>query len=450
MNKIYLLVGIASVIFNLKIIPSIPQDSHVKYMGEYQFDEYILQYGDIKQSSKDCDGLIIITNIESKDEIIVIYDDYGYETIRYVSDIGNEEFIGVCDEYYYSENSKLPIYKYTTLIKYNILGEEVEKLVLNYKPVSYDNHHNYLILTDKDNKVHYFDSDFNEFSNIDIEEEWVGVHKVQYQGELYVNGELSLDSDLVYPGYYHIEIKNGEYSFEYSITIHPKVIIDGIQYEEFYTNNIHVYSAGDIYINGDSYTSGQEINDPGNYTIKILGINDYIYEESFVIIPVITYFDGNNTYDFIDNLEITSEITIFSNGTSMLVNQETYNSTIISNPGEYQLVVSGINDLQVILNFHIYPTVKGLTEKTIYDSVTLSVFGEGILNGQTVGGVVIVDTPGEYRLDLIYEDDIYKTFEFTIHNIDPEKLETNDISKIFTYVFILLIVIGGYFILRKK
>ncbi len=450
MDKIYIIFSLISVIFNMKIIPNIPEDSTVKYRGEYLYEIYKLEYGDITQNPKNSDGLLVITNLESEEEVIVTYDNYGYETMRYIADVGNGEFIGICEEYYYSGSFEIPMFKNTMLIKYNILGEELEKFMIDYKPLRYNNHNNYLILVDKENEIHYYDSNFNEIESIVIEEEYFGTHRVQYQGNLYINGELSQNSNITFPGNYQIQVVNAGYSFEYSIVLNPKVLIEGNKYEDFFISDVFVYSSGDIYINNVVYKNGTKINIPGNYTITILGVNDYSYEKMFVIIPVITYFDGKNTSDFIDNLVIDSEITIFSNGISMLVNQELYNSSIITQTGEYQLIVSGINNLQITLNFYIYPTVTGITDKNVYDSVTFRVFGDGVLNGKTVTGTITVDEPGDYQLDLIYEDNIYCTYEFTIQNLTEEVIEINEKYKYLTYVFALLIAVGGYFILRKK
>jgi hypothetical protein len=217
-----------------------------------------------------------------------------------------------------------------------------------------------------------------------------------------------------------------------------------------YTGDINIIAKGQIELNGDSYISGDTISNPGYYNLIIYGVNDYIYQENITIIPSITYSLGNLSYNFVDGLDVYQAITIYSNGMTIFVNDEIYNSKQISDTGDYNLTIYGVNGMQYKLTFSIYPKATGIENKGIYEEIDFTVFGDATLNGETISGNTYLDIPGTYRLDLLLNESIYKSYNFTIIGYTPveEEIEQNIFN--YKYIFYAIIALGGILILRKK
>jgi len=422
---------------------------NIKIKGEYETHEYIISYGSIV--NENVDGFLVITDINTNEEILrIIYDDLGFESFSFVADIGNEEIIIVCDKYYFSDNFEMPLFKNVLLMKYNLKGEKISQIVLQEKPAYYNNHNNYLIITYKDNSTDFLNNDMEYVKEIQIEEEYIAEYSTQYQGIAYINGEIVDDIYIDYPGNYNISITKNQYVYSYSIKVNPLIIINGEIYNDVYTGSINVISKGRMEINGDSYVPGDTISNPGYYSLVIYGINDYIFQENITIIPSITYAIGDLTYDFMDGLIVYEAISLYSNGITVLVNDELYNSKLISDTGDYTLTIYGVNGMQYELLFSIYPKVTGIENTGIYEEIDFTVFGNATLNGETISGNTHLDIPGAYRLDLMMNESIYKSYNFTIigDHLVEEEIEQNLFN--YNYIFYAIIALGGILILRKK
>jgi hypothetical protein len=426
------------------------ETENINVKGDYETNEFKITYGSIVNDN--VDGYLIITNKNTNQEITrIIYDDLGFEIFNYVADMGNDEIIIICDRYYLSGDFEIPLFKDVLLMKYNFQGDKLSQKILQEKPAYYNNHNNYLIITDRYNTNKYMNSNMEYVSSIEIEEEYIEKYSTQFQGIATINGEAVNTIDIQYPGNYEIYITNNLYAFSYSITVHPLVIINGNEFNDYeYIGNISISAYGDMELNGENYISGETITKPGYYNLIINGANDYEYQKSIKVIPTITYLLGDSTYDFMDELIVYQAITIYSNGITVLVNEEIYHSEEITDTGTYDLVIYGVNGMQYQLSFLICPEVIGIEHLGIYDQIDFSIFGEAFLNGEIISGEVHLDTPGLYKLDLLFDDNIYESYEFSIREKDLSVVEADESPFNYNYIFFVFIALGGILILRKK
>lgn len=418
-------------------------------LSEYSFETITVSYGSsFKKNSIDA-NMTITDNFTNEMIERIVYDYGGNEYYKYLADIGNEEFILICERYSISEDIFEEEYIDTLLTKYNAQGEVLLEKRIEEKALNYSNHNSYLIISYSDKEVIY-DSNMELVDAIFIDSEYLGEYSARYQGEAYINQELVEEINISNPGSYNILIKNEDYEYSYSITILPIITILGEYEAGFYIGDVTISSGGDIYLNNIQVISGYTINVPGNYTILIKGENDFFYTEDICVLPIVQYSTLDNLTDLENGLVISRSITIYSNAISMSLNGEEYNSEEINETGSFNLVLYCNNNMIFQMSFTISPNVEGITDLGIYEIAEFNIFGEGILNGKKVSGSIQVDEPGEYKLDLLMGNQIYETYNFSvvqsdnIQNIEP----TNGFN--FNYVFIGVIVIGALIFLRKK
>jgi hypothetical protein len=416
---------------------------------EFTIDNYSLSYGSVFHG--DLDGILIITDAYTSEEVArIIYDDLGLEEFLYIADIGSEEILIVCRKYYLPEGFEEPLFKETLLLKYNLRGEKISEIKFQNEPEHFGNHLNQLVITYQDESVNYINGDLEFLEQIEIDEEYIESYSAQHRGIAYVNGVIEDHINIEKPGYYDISIVEKGYTYLYSIVINPNVIVHGEKYGDTYIGRFSIEAGGDIELNGEHYLSNETINIPGNYIISIYGPNNYMYQETITVLPLITYSLAGDTYDFIDELSVSESICIYSNGITILINGELYNSELISETGVYSLTIYGINNMQFDLSFYIYPDLIGLENDGVYEKVEFTIFGNAILNGEYIFGEVYLDVPGIYSLDLLMGENVYKTYNFIINEtlISTDEIEISKFN--YNYIFYAFIALGCILILRKK
>lgn len=417
--------------------------------GEYENQEYRYSYGTVVNINTD--GLLIIQDIDTLEEVTrIVYDRNFTEIFTYVADVGEDEVIVVCERYDLTADFSIPNYNSTVLLKYNLNGDLIREVVLDKVPLEYYNHNNCLVMSYYKNKIEYVNNNMVFIDEIMIEKEYINEYYTQFQGEAYINEKHVESLKIQYPGNYDIFILDGDYSFSYSIILNPLVTIIGEKFNQEYTGNVSILSKGVIEINGIPYVNGKKIVIAGNYNIRIFGKNNYLYEQNISILPSITYSLKDSTFDFLDGLVVYEPISIFTNGTTVLINGELYHSELITNVGEYNLTIYGMNGMEYYLTFEIYPSVIGVENNAIYEELDFSVFGEATLNGKRITGIHHIEEPGIYVLDLLMGDLIYNTYTFTISGIDNNTSENGNSQFNYNYIFYILIALGGILILRKK
>lgn len=417
-------------------------------VGEYSLETIVVEYGSVLNS--DLDGLLVIRDKLSNEVIHRIeYDNSGSELFVYLGDVGNNEFVIACERYSETEEYQLPIYQDILLIKYNAFGEVVSQVIVQKKPLTYNNHNNYLILRYSKEETIY-DYRLQEVSEISISEEYCGFYSTKYQGDAYIDNVLVSGIKIFNPGEYVIRIKNNSYEYSYKITVNPEISVIGESYNGMYIGPISVTSLGELYLNGSRYIAGDLIIYPGYYILLVQGNNNYQFIKELTILPTIQYISADVEANFVDGLLVTDPIRLYSDGTTMTLNGEIYNSEEIYNTGYYDFTVYGVNGMSFNLGLTIAPKVVGLLDLGVYETINFIVSGEALLNGDKVTGNIVVDMPGDYRLDLLLNNQIYKTYNFTIEErIVEEVIETNNIVN-FNYIFAFVILIGGLLFLLKK
>jgi hypothetical protein len=416
----------------------------------YEFESVIIEYGSLSVDNH-IDGYIIIYDRETNDLIDeVTYDSGGYDLFKYLAIVDVDTFIIVCDTYYFNLDYKYPIYRNSILLKYNISGELLFENSIDYKPDYYHNHNNLLILTNNEEEIIY-NKDFDILENIQISNEVIGSFGYQYQGEAMVNG-ISVEEILIdYPGIYDIEIHDDIYNFSFKVTVHPDIQIIGAEYSDGYLGTVTIYGFGELYLNDVKYNIGTEIYQVGNYDLAIIGLNNYYSSLSFTILPNIVYSGESNQGQLVEEQEFYETIQIFSDAQSMFLNGEIYSSDFIDSPGQYSLIVYGINGFEARISFLLLPMVKGVENGKTYNEVNLKLFGEAFLNGQKISGDYKLDKEGEYILELLLDDEVYQTIEFTVES-SREEISNNkiDLFGYLKYIFLIIALVGGVVILRKK
>ncbi len=423
----------------------------VKYIDTYSTQNYIFDYGYIEKVDCDQDGYLVIRNgIDGEIINKVSYDDNGIDTFVYLAEVANEEII-VVSENYVSDNFGNLVFNHTNIIKYDFLGNLKLSITYNEKFNDFHNINYFLVLEDLNGSCIYMDSNFRQSEDITLIHEYDETHYIQYQGEMYLNGNISNDSLITYPGIYEIEIVDNNYNFEYEAIINPRVDIIGDKNGDYYIDDVAINSLGEIYINDIPYESGAVIDYPGKYEIIICGENGYSYTEEFIILPKVTYYDGRDNLDFEDGLEIRIPIRIYTNGPPALLDGESYNSEIIMDVGEHRISIYGNNGFVLNMSFVILPYVIGIDDGKNYEKVELKVFGDASLNGEMISGDLIIEETGTYQLDLLFSGEVIKSYYFYI---DSNKDETNIYTASYTtYLsvgFLIVLGVGIFFILRKK
>ncbi|MFA7076111.1 MAG: hypothetical protein WC152_05530 [Candidatus Izemoplasmatales bacterium] len=414
-------------------------------------DSLLVEYGIINKS-ENIDGYLRIydkTTGNIKKEIV--YDSGSHDMFVYFGYLSEETFVIVCNNYYINSISGIKAFKCTTLLKYDISGELLNEYVLPNKPNDYHNH-NYSLFLEYDGEEIIFNHDLNIVENVLIKNENLYNFTYQYLGFARVNGVEVETIDIIYPGIYEIEIYDKDYNYFFEIIVEADCKIVGKKYSEGYTGKVQVYSYGDIYLNKEKYSIGSDIDTVGNNKLLIIGENNYRKEIDITILPDVMYYDGINRNQLIDNTQFTTSIRIYSNVQEVYLNNKSYFSELIEVPGKYEITFCGVNSYKTNIYFNILPSVYGVENDKEYNHVQLYVFGEAFLNGEKISGTNIVNEKGEYKLELLLENEVYKTINFSIVENMVDNQENNKCSytPYLKYLFLIFVVVGGVLILRKK
>lgn len=414
------------------------------------FEDWIIEYGNVVDDN-DSDGYIKI--FDKEDEVLskeIHYDSKANDYFKYLAVVDKNTFLIVCDSYYFNEEYAMPIYRDSTVLKYNVDGELLDKLFLSFRPIEYHNHDHLLILKNGQNDA-IINKELKNIADIDTEYTVLSGFDYQYQGIAYVNDVEVDDLKINYPGYYNIRIVDDNYIFNLFVTVEADYKILGEKYVAGFVGEVSFFSFGELYLNDEIYNIGSSITEVGNHHMVIVGANDYRKDVFFVILPDISYNDGENEGQLLSNAHFDTSIRIYSNAQSMFLDGEFYNSEYINQVGSHTISFIGINGYTLDLPFAIYPKVSGVEGGNTYENLTFNIFGEALLNGDIITGEITLQKPGEYKLELLFDGEIFETIIFEILTVE-EIVEENeeDYKEYFKYIFICLALIGGALFLRKR
>ncbi|MDD4069439.1 MAG: hypothetical protein PHF05_03205 [Candidatus Izemoplasmatales bacterium] len=427
----------------IMIIATFIKDSEEVYV----YKERSIEYGNIENNN--FDGYIRIYE-ESILVNEVIYDSGGHDFFKYLAIVSDKEFVMVCDVFSDSKDYALPIYQKTMLIKYNINGELLTEKSIDYQPKIYHNHNNCLILRFNE-EIEYYDSDLELIDDISVNNVHIGEFHYQYQGEAYINGKMVEEINIKYPGIYKIKLVDGDYSYSFSVIVEPDVLIEGDMVSGFYLGTVKIFSYGELYLNNEVYKIGDSIYNVGNYHLLVLGDNEYRYEKTFTIIPDISVRQEGGLDVFVNNTDFYNPVQFYSNAISILLNDEYYGSEYICETGDYKITFLGINDYRLDLHFRILPSIQGVEDAEVYQEITFNVFGNARLNGELISGNYKITDPGQYKLELLFNGEVYNSIEFkVISGKSDNEVEEDSYLSYLKYIFLFFGLLGGVIILRKK
>jgi hypothetical protein len=414
------------------------------------FENTIIEYGSVVNDN-DSDGYIKI--FDKEDEVLlkeIHYDSKANDYFKYLAVVDKNTFLIVCDSYYFNEEYTMPIYRDSIVLKYNLEGELLDKVYLSFRPNEYHNHNHFLILKNGQQDL-IMNKELKNIDKIDTEYTVLSSFDYQYQGIAYIN-EIEVDNlKIDYPGYYNIKIVDGNYIFNLFVTVEADYKILGEKYVAGYLGEVYFYSFGELYLNDEPYNIGSSIIEVGNHHMLIVGSNDYRKDVFFVILPDISYNDGESEGQLLSNAHFNTSIRIYSNAQAMFLDGEFYNSEYINQIGSHIISFIGVNGYTLDLPFAIYPKISGVENDGIYENLTFNVFGEALLNGDFITGEISLNEPGEYKLELLFEGEIFEILTFEILTVE-EIIEDDeeDYTEYFKYIFICLALIGGALFLRKR
>lgn len=418
--------------------------------GYYETENIRFEYGSRYYDAGNINGLLTIKDISTQETIHVVeYDDSELDFFLYLAEVEDKAIVIVCAQYFDMGKFTVPEFHQTILLKYDFDGNLLSKRTLPERYAEYHNHNHNLVLVDVYGAVMYVNGELNPMEEPIFHREYLDFYTDQFQGIAYIDGEQVTRLEINYPGYYKVTIVDGEYRYSYEVTVNPEVSIKGEYVRDHYVGDVSIQSIGEVYINSELYEPNTSITIPGIYEGVVLGAGDYQYQFEFLVFPKITYFDGVNHSEFVEGLDVSKYIKISTNGTEALVDGKAYDFDYIKQIGNHYLTVYGVNGFQTTLPFVIHPKVFNLRSGQTYEAVEFYVFGMAYLNEESVSGAVQIDTPGEYTLQLMFEDEVYETYQFQIGFSDSVQ-NTKTRFDYLNIIPLFMILLGGYYILRKK
>ena len=163
-----------------------------------------------------------------------------------------------------------------------------------------------------------------------------------------LNGErIEGISQLRYPGHYRLETHTRLREF----TLHAE--LEGVEPEGTYDSGVEVTLAkGKLSLNGEPQPDSFTIEDPGNHVLTIEGVGGY---EEEVFFTVRSELDAET---FEEPLEVP--YTLEFSGIGHLNNHRIDSGEIISDPGDYTLIITGEGDYEEVHRFTLFEESESL------------------------------------------------------------------------------------------
>jgi hypothetical protein len=167
-----------------------------------------------------------------------------------------------------------------------------------------------------------------------------------------------------------------------------------------------------ISLNGQPYIVGTPITNPGTNILVITSDNgDYRKEYTFTINLLTSGFTDGSTY------ENEAKTITFSGGSATLNGDPFVSGTEVSEVGNYELVITGVNGFQETFTFTIKPDVTGVEDGVNYIKETnIQILGEGmtvLMNGEPFVNTLF-NQPGTHQLIIRGAGDYELVFDFSI------------------------------------
>jgi hypothetical protein len=227
---------------------------------------------------------------------------------------------------------------------------------------------NSLLLVYEDLKQVAFalDSSFNKYVESDIlaiMPNYQGRFEVYFINQATLNGE-EVENGIVldYPGYYTLSYNDIEYPF----TLDPE--IRGVEDLTSYSEPVTIYfSAGNASLNGDLFLSGEQVAEPGNYSLEISGVNGYVKTINFTITSAVSGVIDGGIYK--------EAIEIIYQGEGVLNNNPVTSPLLIDEAGTYVLTIRGKDGYSEHYEFEYIEEEDAFVLRDFIGKVDIYVFG---------------------------------------------------------------------------
>ena len=205
-------------------------------------------------------------------------------------------------------------------------------------------------IKDARNNHMYFDGSFNRLDSYKREETIEGYFELLT--DTIVNDEYyPVGSIFSNPGVYVLE---DGYHERKVISLNPKITLTGEMQDEYYKESVsYQVSGGIVEINGETCNLNGTIYKPGNYTMKVKGIDGYLTQKTFIILPEFLTLIENNTLNVGDTLKFT--------GSGILNGTIIESGYTITEPGNYTFYLLAGDKLIEEIKFSV-PKVTVTTE----------------------------------------------------------------------------------------
>ncbi|WP_339318037.1 S-layer homology domain-containing protein [Paenibacillus sp. FSL R10-2734] len=199
----------------------------------------------------------------------------------------------------------------------------------------------------------------------------------------------------------------------------PSVI--GVVYGASYnTDRMITFNMGNATLNGDSFVSGSEVRDEGDYTLIVTDGTGNVTTIQFTIdktAPAVSGVTEGSSYN-------TNQSATFNEGTATMNGDPFASGATVSAEGDYKLVVTDAAGNVTTVNFTIdksAPTVIGVADGANYNVDRMITFNEGIatMNGDPFVSGAIVSAEGNYKLIVTDAAGNVTTINFTMNKTGP-------------------------------
>ncbi len=216
----------------------------------------------------------------------------------------------------------------------------------------------------------------------------------------------------------------------YNITIETDYTYqENETYKEFSLENINA----EVYLNYRLYEQGKTINEVGNYTVTILGNNNYRKEISFTIRPDLNVYHTGTYREFKIN-DIGGELLLNNKAVS-------YNKTI-DIIGNYTLLIKGVNGYTETIEFQVLHDYDIFDNETLEKPTSLDFNVVNILvNGETVEKGYRLYKTGDYEITLLGNGGYSETYTLSYTNPHQDLYSTTLITSIVLSVITLVIFV---------
>jgi hypothetical protein len=167
-------------------------------------------------------------------------------------------------------------------------------------------------------------------------------------GTLYLNGNAFSSGTTIYQVGNHTMKIVGVNGYENEITFTITERISGLENGKEYTGSVYPsVSNATLNLNGNSYSSGSNIYNVGFHTLTVMGVNGYISEYRFTILPTITGVEEGKEY-------LSGSVHASCSYATLKLNGEAYSSgTYIYDVGNHEIEIIGVNGYSQTISFTV-------------------------------------------------------------------------------------------------